>query len=631
MAKIKVLGPEIYNLISAGEVVDQPIGAVKELVENSIDAGARRISIEIANGGLELISVTDNGCGMQEDDLNLAFLKHATSKLSCANDLFAVQTLGFRGEALASIAAVSRVMVTTRANGEDYGISVLVENGQLTNKQYVSANVGTRIEVRDLFANVPARKTFLKTSASEAAQITKYIAKLMLANPNLEISYTLDCKKVYETKGNGLEEAIFAIYGNDCLKNCLRVSYSLENLRITGYVGSPEYTKANRNYQTLSVNGRCVKDDTVSAAIMQAFKPFLMTRQYPFYVLDLDVPCDCVDVNVHPRKEEVRFTNSRKIFSAFYHAVANALEEFSKQRATEILSSEEVKLISREEFILRYNQIMQDERIEIMNPGQCEDVRAIEESTREADKVESFEAFSQRIEQEITVEKARRNIGLDNLDTVRQSQIEIRPQETVVPIINEVSEEDVLFERARILGVAFKTYLILEIDEKIIFVDQHAAHERILFDSFMARKMQTIQPVMFPYVFTVNDDEAIFIEENIENIKSAGIEVEAFGHNTFRIVGVSTLLSDTKMEKFVQFLLSSVEEMRIDDRALIVETIAKKACRAAVKAGYSLNEYEIKYILKQVCDNKIVQCPHGRPITTVFTKNQFEKMFKRIV
>ena len=632
MADIKVLKPEIYNIIAAGEVIEKPIGAVKELVENSIDAGATRIVIEVVGGGFDLISITDNGAGIREDDIELAFVKHATSKISSADDLFAVNTLGFRGEALPSIAAVSHVKLTTRSASADTGVCINVEDGVVSNKEHVACNVGTKIEVRGLFYNTPARKKYFKSVSSEAADISKYVSRLILSNPNLEISYTLDGKQIYSSSGNGLQEAIFSVYGADCLSHCLEVSSYREGLHIYGFVGNPQYAKANKTYQTLAVNGRYIVDQNVSGAIMQAFRPYLMTRQYPFYVLHLDLPCDQVDVNVHPKKLEVRFANINKVCSAIYHGVKNALDEYTARGFQTVLTSTQQqedtkKVFEQQDFLSRINQVMEHES-DVMSPDQEYDVDAIEIATTREEYQKSFSEIAEQIEKEVSVEKVRQSLGLDNPDYIRRSSLTIHAQSSPLP---EITEADKLMFRTRILGVAFKTYLILEIDDKFILIDQHAAHERILFDKFMARQTGDMQPVLFPYVFTVKDDEAIFIEENINNIQSAGIQIENFGRNTYRIVAVSTLLADTEMEQFVQFLLGSIDDFKVDDRTLIVEKIAQKACKAAVKAGHRLNEYEIKYILQQIYENNILQCPHGRPITVVLTKTQIEKMFKRIV
>lgn len=630
--RINILAPEVYNKISAGEVVERPSSALKELVENSVDAGARRIVIEVENGGFDLISVTDNGCGIYEEDLAAVFVKHATSKVSTAEDLDIVQTLGFRGEAMSSICAVSKVKLTTRRADADVAVQVEAENGDIVDKQYVTANFGTRVEVRDLFYNVPARKKFLKSPTREASDITKYVSKLILTNPNLEMSYFLDGKLVFKTQGQGLGEAIFAVYGADCLSNCVPVQYTGEFLRISGYIGVPSYTKANTTYQTLSVNGRCIADKSVQSAIMQAYKPFLMQRQYPFYVLDLEIPYDMVDVNVHPRKSEVRFLNLRSVCGKFFHAVGETLREYSSVKVDEILnvSLAATPLLDDADGGVHFG-------VGNMESGGIDfgGLKDFSYGTQQERQQQSFEEFAEEMDRTLSVANARKAIGLDVDSGAKGSTLQIEPSipQNLATERNaaETDVGDVLISRTKIIGTAFKTYLIFEIDDKIVFVDQHAAHERILFDKFMARKDNAMQPLMFPYVFTVKADEAEFIAANVENIARAGVEIEPFGVNTFRIFAVSTLLADTKMDEFVDYLLASIEEFAVDDRTLLVEKIAKKACKAAVKAGEPLNDTEIKFILKSIYENKVLQCPHGRPVTAVFTKTQLEKMFKRIV
>lgn len=650
MANIKILKPEVFNKISAGEVIETPAGALKELVENSIDAGATRITIEVKGGGIELLSVTDNGCGMREDDVDLAFYKHATSKLTTSDELLAIETLGFRGEALSSIAAVSKIKLTTRHASNDAGTLAIVEDGVAQNKQLVSANVGTKIEVRDLFYNMPARKKFLKSAKYEGMNITKYVAKLILTNPNLDIIYYLDGELIYQSKGTGLKEAIFAVYGSDCVKNCVVLEYSRGVFRINGYIGVPEYSKANRNYQTLSVNGRLVEDFAVSAAILQAYKPYLMTRKYPFFVLNIDMPCDIVDVNVHPKKSEVRFADSKAVCGAFFRSVEAVLENYNQARLTERLGVDETRataeeisqrLKSHEENAAKLESLVANREFDVMNPGQTSDVAEIERETDKLDKEAEFLRFAERMNSELSVEKARKKMGF--VDEEDRKIAQKRPKVSAPTVSAEeqiakmmpplAAESDIyedLYSRTRILGAAFKTYLILEIDDKIILVDQHAAHERILFDRYMLAP-RSIQPLLFPYVFHTNEDEAVFIDENIDGIRQAGVEIESFGMNTYRIKAVDTMLAGAKMSEFVQYLLGSIDEFKIDDRALMVEKIAQKACKAAVKAGYCLNEYEIKYILKEVYENGIMQCPHGRPVSVVYTRRQIEKIFKRIV
>ena len=637
MAKIKALTSDVYNLISAGEVVDNPLGALKELVENSIDAGSRRITIDIEGGGVDLITVADEGCGISEDDVELAFARYATSKLERATDLLCIQSLGFRGEALASISAVSRIKLTTRTSEMDAGVCVSVENGVVVDKCYVSANVGTKIEVRDLYYNMPARKSFLKSATAEKADITKFVAKFIVTNPNVAITYRADGKTVFESSGSGLDEAIFAVYGHDCLSNCIPINYSREDLRITGYIGAPEYTKANKNYQTLSVNGRCVTDERIAGAIFQAYKNYLMTRRFPFYVLNLEIPPDEVDVNIHPKKSVVRFKGLRNIAGYFYRAAQEALLENVEMRSTQIFPSysdeptPKTPLYTKADVVETIAKLQEDGEITLMTPGEKEANLAVEEATEKTDSRRSFEAFAKEMQRELSVAKARRQLGFDvEPKQVEQQAIDIAPEpEPIAPHIVDYDKD--LFYRSRVLGVAFRTYLILDFDDKIILVDQHAAHERLLFDKFLAGTKMDMQTLAVPYVFTVRDDEALFIEQNITNIASAGIQIEQFGHNTYQITAIASLLINTKMRDFVDYLLASIDEFKLDSRQLIVEAIAKKACKAAVKAGQILDEYEITYILKGIVENKILQCPHGRPITVVLTKTQIEKMFKRIV
>ena len=666
MTRINVLTPEIYNKISAGEVIESPVGAVKELVENSIDAGSTAVNIEIENGGFDSIIVSDNGCGIEEDDIQNAFLKHATSKIGKIDDLYNVETLGFRGEALSSISAVSHVTLTTRTEGSDAAIKATIENGVLTDKKYVSGNVGTRIEVRNLFYNTPARKKFFKSEAREGTEVTKYVLRLILTNPTVKITYTLNGQKIFQSSGHNLEAAVYAVYGGTCLENCIKVDYRFNEIAVTGYIGSPEYAKANRTYQTLSVNGRCVSDIALSSVVAQAYRAYLMSHKFAFFILNIELPADQVDVNVHPKKAEVRFANTSRVNSAVYHAVENALKEYSAQRIDSLfrleqeygpINSNEMskplpadKEDSAEDMTVFQPNIFAIDNIgqnsaENRQQGYYEEnpavrpqddfdslVKQMDDVTVEFDEVKPRKVLTdetlQMLQREISVEKARQAVVKTPV-SLMQPTVSIDTQ-NMSPV--NVDKEDIdLINRAKILGVAFKTYLIVEIDDKLVYIDQHAAHERILFDKFMQGRSGDFQPLMFPYVFTVKDDEYNFIADNLENIKQAGVVVEPFGANTFRITSVSTLLADTKMDSFVDFLLAGMEEFQIDNRKLIVEKIAQTACKAAVKAGYTLNEYELKVILKEVLQNNVLQCPHGRPVTVVVSKTQIEKMFKRIV
>ncbi len=636
MSKIKLLAPDVYNKIAAGEVIENPVGVVKELVENSIDAGATNIVIEVSDGGFSSICVTDNGCGIDYEDIASAFLEHATSKVGSLDDLYYLQTLGFRGEALASIASVSKVQLTTRTSEKEAAICVDVENGEVVSRQYISANLGTKILVRDLFYNTPARKKFLKTPAREGAEITKFVTKLILTNPRLQISYYLDGQLVYKNCGKGLEEAVFAVYGGDVLEKCLAVEDSWQFMTIRGYVGDTTFTKPNKNWQTLSINGRCVSDTRISAAIMQAYKGYLMTRQYPFFVLDLEIPADRVDVNVHPKKSEVRFMQHDKVASFFYNAVTKVLVNYIEQSRQDPFglyakpqTAPEPLGVVPDNFDL--DDYIAQKGIQLMNTHQAEDVLGIEQATEEIDQLAVIEQKTINLSKQVTVEQVRKDMGLPPLESTRKKAVVEDPPVVQMSIPTYEDEDELLYNRTRILGVAFKTYIILEIDDKLILVDQHAAHERILFDQFMKHREENLQELMFPFVFNVTDEEDEFVSENLENIKKAGFQVQPFGKNTYRIVAVSPLLANVQMNQFIEYLLSSVDELKLDEGEFLVEKIASRACKAAVKAGYVPNKHDITYILKHVADGSVMTCPHGRPITTIITKTDLEKMFKRKV
>lgn len=638
MSRIRVLSPEIYNKIAAGEVIENPVGVVKELVENSIDAGATNIVIDVVGGGFTSISVSDNGCGIEYEDIPNAFMEHATSKLTEIDELYYLQTLGFRGEALASIAAVSKIKLTTRTSETEAALCVEVENGEVISRMYVSANLGTKIVVRDLFYNMPARKKFLKSPAREGSEISKFVAKLILTNPKLQISYNLDGKLVYKSPGKDLESAIFAVYDADVLEKCLPVNDEWEFMEIRGYVGDTTFTKPNKNWQTLSINGRFVNDTRIAAAIMQAYKGYLMTRQYPFFVLDLRMPSDQVDVNVHPKKSEVRFAMPDRVAAFFYNAVTKVLldyieavreDPFSNYR--QVQGPQEPLGIVPENFDI--DEYIKAKGIQLMNTHQAEDILDIERATECIDNKVSQEKRIEEVYKNVSVAQIREELGMSPIVQKRRRKVAEEPTLTQMSIHSHEDEDELLYNRTRILGVAFRTYIILEVDGKLILVDQHAAHERILFDQFMKYRTEckNMQELAFPYVFNVTDEEDEFISKNLDVIKQAGFKVRPFGKNTYRIVAVAPLLQHVQLMEFVEYLLASVDEFKLYEGEFLIEKIATQACKAAIKGGDVLNKYEITYILKHVIDGSVMTCPHGRPITTIITKADLEKMFKRRV
>ena len=647
MGQIKILTSDVYNKISAGEVVERPASVVKELVENSIDAGASSIEISIKGGGIESIQIVDNGSGIDEDDVAVAFLKHATSKLSKASDLETIKSLGFRGEALASISSVSKMQLTTKTPFSETAVSVLVEEGEIVEKTYTSANVGTKIVVKDLFYNTPARKKFLKTPAREGGEITQYVTKLILTCPFLEIKYVIDGKVVFNFKGTGLEEAIYVVYGKDCLKNCIPINSKYQDVVVEGYVGSPEYTKPNSTYQVLSVNGRVVKDITIQTAVRQAFAPYLMRRSYPFFVLHLTVPFDEVDVNVHPTKQEVRFVDVRKVFVGVNLPIKQALSAYTENRSQQILTpSMDFNILDTPPTTAKQSSLP-DLYEEFLQPRQQDDVALKMEmdSIVAKNKQRNFEEYcdnltsfyDKAIKGKPAPEPLTDGLATSQSATPIQFHKDYRfmqqiaaEQETFLPTRKQDDEFD--FSNVKILGVLFDTYMLIEIGDKAVYIDQHAAHERLLFDKFMENASKLfMQPLMFPYVFTVKDDEAAFIEDNLAEIAKAGILIQPFGQNSFRVVEVASLFTDIKMDKFVNYILGYMDQYKVDSKKLTIDKIAQKACKAAVKAGDKLDSRQLESLVKQIYKNNALQCPHGRPICVEINKAHLEKMFKRIV
>lgn len=640
MGRINILSSDIYNKIAAGEVVANPQAVVKELVENSIDAGASRVRISIMGGGVDSIEVSDNGCGMAEDDLELAFLQHATSKLDSAEQLFEIETLGFRGEALASIAAVADVCIVSKTPTSDTACRVYIKNGKVVLKEYTSYNVGTKITVTDLFSNVPARRKFLKSDQREVTLITQYITRLILTNPTLEVDYAVNGKTIYSTQGNGLEESLTVVYGNECLQNCLPIRSTYKDITVTGYIGTPEYCKPNATYQTVSVNGRYVRDPIIVSAVKQAFIPFLMKRSFPFYCLNVEIDKREVDVNVHPSKMEVRFADSRKVFVAVAYPVKEALKRFAENKVQRVLENnhntgEQISILHLEPVDTRTNEVYVplDEKVLSKSNMYTDEFQFTPLDAAQVSKnTMSCEEYVKIIDALTWQAMKDEQAGSASTSAVSSRKPNYKG---IMPVGEEPDEELAFyydFSKVRTHGIAFNTYLILQIDDKLIFVDQHAAHERLLYDKYIASaNNMVIQPLALPYVFTLSVEEAQFMQDNLEAFAKSGFEIEPFGNNTFRITGVAGIFAHCSLERFVRKLLSDIDFKHIDNSSVLTDAIAKQACRHATKAGDILTDEEVMYIVKCIFANKQLQCPHGRPITIEMTKSQLEKLFKRVL
>ena len=625
---INILPSEIYNKISAGEVVERPASVVKELVENSIDGGATKITVEIFEGGIKKIIVSDNGTGIEPEDVEKAFLPHATSKISTETDLFSIASLGFRGEALASIAAVSQVELISKTENNDYGISFKINGGIPESKSEVGFEKGTRISVSNLFYNTPARLKFLKKPKSEEGEITSLIAKIILANPTLSIRYIVDNRIVYNTFGNGLAEAMYIIYGKETYDNLLEVSYNRDDISVSGYIARPTFAKPNRTYQTLFVNGRVVSNYMISSAVQDAVDAYIMKGKFPLFAFNISIPFEQVDVNVHPSKQEVKFENSGKIYgivnSAIYKAVSNANYIQETTIFEDPVKSANEPETSKNNSSFELAKLLQEHA----------------SKTNEGTILRSSDSTLSKILAENLNNNLNKNEEKIDLNQIKLEEVEISP---IIPEKNEEKitekiEQNIIpefFEKYKIVGVLFETYILIEQDDLFYIIDQHAAHERQLFDKFSKEVEEgglTLQSLLVPYVFSANLKETEFLENNLDVLNSSGIEITPFGENTFKVSAVPAMLSQMNLKEFFSSILEETTGVSRKTNEALKSKIARHACRSAVKAGNKLSEGEIDVLLKSFKENKnVLLCPHGRPIVVVFKKTEIEKWFKRIV
>ena len=604
MAKINVLQSSVYNKIAAGEVVERPASIVKEFVENSIDAGAKKLEIYVENGGLTTIQVIDDGCGIECDSVETAFLNHATSKISNETDLEKISTLGFRGEALSSIAAVTKVEIITKTKSDEFGTKLMLEGGCKTFKDIIGAPIGTSIKISDLFFNTPARKKFLKKPSGETAEITNLVQRLILANPDIAIKYVSNSNIIYNSQGTGLESAIFAVYDKNTLSSCKKINWFYKDIEVCGYIGDKNFTKPNRTYQTVIVNGRYVNNNTVCTAVQRAFDRYLTTRAYPFFVLNVKLPPEKVDVNVHPNKLEVKFEDSQSVFYAVYIPVKEILDHDNKSMPEIELSNSQNNIKQSQAIINNEESLSLKNNVETKLPFDSEK--------------EFFKSFLQPQQSFISPKLSAPEFTLQN-DNNENISIE---QETT----------KIFFEESITIGTAFDTYIIIQNQDNLYFVDQHAAHEMMLYDKFMLNfdKNKNIkQALLIPYIFNAKPDEREFILKNITEIQDCGFMIEEFGSSSFKISEVPLMFANADLEQFTNSFLENLSTEKIDIK-FIKEKIAKAACKAAVKAGNKLLPDDIEQLKKNLDKSDTLRCPHGRPVIVKITKREIEKWFKRV-
>lgn len=620
MNQILILDENTINKIAAGEVVERPSSIVKELVENSIDAGSTAITIEIRDGGKSYIRVADNGRGMSFQDARLSFERHATSKISSADDLQSIATLGFRGEALASIAAVTHLEMITREKDSVSGIHIVNHGGKIVSQKEIGCPEGTTIITKNLFFNTPARLKFLKSTRTETAHISDLMGKLILAHPEISFRYINNGKTIYYSTGDGdLKNAILSVYGKDVVDQLIPVE-PVDNhagIKLWGYLGKPSLARKNRNFQSFYINGRYIKSSLLAEAIEAAYKPYLTVNLFPWVVLHIEIEPSAIDVNVHPTKIEVRFREEEQV------------KQYIQQHITKILQDNPYIPILREDSIssLTINDNTSTTIDDVENSEQLEVFSSIstDSSSFSFDKpsrniyiVDSHKSSSSYIESK----KPKRNY--QNLDAASMND---RYQD------NNINRNMAI--PLKIVGKIFSTYVVVEGKEECFLVDQHAAHERLLFEKY--KKMLSEQSVMTqqllpPVIIEVTHTEQIIINESMDLFKSLGFEIENFGGRAYAIRGVPMVLGDSNVKEFFRELLDNVEEYKKGTSYnLKIDDIIQMSCKAAVKAGDKLSEREILALLRDLIDNKVpMTCPHGRPIMISITKKQLERTFKRI-
>lgn len=620
---IKELSPHLANLIAAGEVVERPASVAKELIENAIDAGATRIQVEIENGGITYLRIMDNGCGMTKEDAPVAFKRHATSKISTEDDLSKIGTLGFRGEALAAIASVSRIDLFTKKRESLVGLHLHLEAGKITENEEAGCPDGTTIIIRDLFFNTPARMKFLKKDFTEAGYIISVVEHAALSHPEISFSMIRDGKQVFATSGdNKLITPVFSVFGREITSNMIEISkFERGNITVWGYITKPHLCRPNRSMQHFFVNGRYIKSKLMGAALEEAYKNQIITGKYPSCALFIDLPLNLVDVNVHPAKTEVKFAEEKPVFEAIYIACKNALEQ-----------NDNIPVLNKkpkEDNITDMQQVIEQKK-----------PKAQEEIKKEPRENPIFKLNKVKLSPVIKPPIIDCD---DDFDTpvnevkvcspvVDMAKVEYKT-ETVIKAKPEIKQEvkQEIKPSAKVIGEAFKTYIIAEDKDGFILLDKHAAHERILFNELKKTTQIPVQQLLTPYIAEMNINEFEVLQENRETLSKLGFDISVFGEKSFAVRAVPayidmadiTVILSEIAEKLSNYCTPTPDEF--DD---LIHTVA---CKAAIKAGKATTQMEMQKLFDKVSnDNEVNCCPHGRPVMVRLTKYEIDKLFKRV-
>lgn len=625
MAKINILDDSTINKIAAGEVVERPSSIIKELVENSIDAGSSYISIEIENGGKDLIRIVDNGSGIDKDDVNKAFLRHATSKINTVEDLSSLESLGFRGEALASIAAVSKLEMLTKTEEALIGLRIVLDGGKIREKEATSANRGTQISVRDLFFNTPARRKFLKSNQAEAQAITDIVNKIAIGNPSIKIKYINNSKTIYETLGDGsIINAIRMIYGRDISENLIEIDYRSKYFNISGYLGNNNIYRGNRNHQHLYINGRYIKSPNISKKINDAYKAIIPINKYPIYFVNISVDPAKVDVNIHPSKLEVKFDQEEEIL--------NELSDFVRG------------ILLKSSLVGRYKNNSRDK--DLYNKNSFAGFNSFSYSPQEVENNLTSTAIREDVSNSCSnqntnesprgqadmIQTPIRLSDINNGGIQDKKEVDSKMEYQQSSFIEESPDRNPDFIGLKFIGIIFDTYIIFSKNDDMIMLDQHAAHERIRFEMYMSKYKAndiSVQMLIDPIIMDLDANDMDTVRKNIDVFSSFGFLVEEFGHRSISIRGLPNTFGEPESKRFIYELIDGLGKIdNIYDTKY--DEIAEIACKSAIKGNDKISIEEAKHLIGQLeeCSNPYT-CPHGRPTMVKMTRYEIEKLFKR--
>jgi len=657
---ISRLSAEVVGKIAAGEVVERPAAAIKELVENSIDAGASAVTVEIKEGGISYFRVTDNGCGIATADIRMAFERHATSKISQSEDLNRIATLGFRGEALASIAAVSRVTCTTRTKDEDHGLTVVNEGGQITDIKEAACPEGTTFIVRDLFFNTPVRLKFLKKPSYEASLVSDMIMRMILSNPSVSFRFINQGKVVYHSAGNGdMSSAVYSIYGKEMLKSMRRVKDNAGGILLEGYVGIGESARGNRSHQSFFINGRYMKNAVLTQALETACKERVTIGHFPSCVLHLTMPYDQVDVNVHPNKLEVRFQNDRLVFDSLVEMIRNVLNEdtpFKKipeMSLTDKRQEETPKPVIRVEKVTQIPTPVYNEKKDVPKPViEVPKAPLTKPVMREAsfrpgildvrpqvvlpDEVFKRKASLTVGKTDVIVGKTAENVPLDPINKVSEVKAAPKTEEIKIEEISLMDHPDLKKQPlpVKTIGVVFNTFILAEYQNQLLLIDQHAVHERLLYDKMMKAYDQhaATQTLLVPQIIELTHREMELLTNYSEALRQAGFDVDVFDNTSAMLRGVPMILGTPQAKSTLMDILDQLDGLRtLNTLEKRRNAILQMACKKAVKGGDALSQMEVEDLVRQMDEKGVTPtCPHGRPLVISITHTELDKRFRRI-